>query len=311
MKCKRPFYLEDRALLVPCGKCTYCRIAKRREWTLRMLHEILFHKSSTFVTLTYDDDNLPVQSVRPVNYPVLPSLSVSDLQKFFKRLRKRVPDRFRYFACGEYGEQTFRPHYHFIIFGFDGFAYPIKNYFGEPYAVEGNPLFDAWGKGLVHVGFAEPDSIAYVAQYIDKKRYGEAQTFEHYQFRDPEFQLQSLGIGAKFLDSNAGEILRDAALYRYTKEIGLPRYYQKRIKLNTEVRALDYEVYAKKTAQRIEQSQIDLSQALVPEANGVGYREMSDEDFRNYCVGLLNRNKVINDNLVAKGKIKKLRSESL
>lgn len=310
MKCKRPFYLEARALFVPCGKCTYCRIAKRREWTLRMLHEILYFRDTGFVTLTYEDCHLPVQPRRPVHFPVVPSLSVSDLQKYFKRLRKRLSGRIRYFACGEYGDLS-RPHYHFIVFGSDPFQFPIRNYNGEPFAVEGNPFFDSWGKGIVHVGFAEPDSIAYVAQYIDKKRYGESMLFEHYQFRAREFQIQSLGIGSNFVKDNAGEILRDAALFRYTKEIGLPRYYQKILKLNNEVRALDYSVFAKKTAERVEQSHIDLAQELVPSAGGIGYQDMDDYQFREYCVGLLKRNKAINDDLVAKGKFKKLRSESL
>jgi hypothetical protein len=41
-----------------------------------------------------------------------------DLQLFFKRLRKAYPDvKLRYFACGKYGEQFARPHYHVILFG--------------------------------------------------------------------------------------------------------------------------------------------------------------------------------------------------
>ena len=97
-------------LVVPCGKCLSCRIAKRREWTMRLWHELPYHQSSIFLTLTYDDDNLPPNA----------SLSKSDLQKFFKRLRKDlsyVDRKIKYFAAGEYGPKTNRPHYHAIVFG--------------------------------------------------------------------------------------------------------------------------------------------------------------------------------------------------
>jgi len=95
-------------LLVPCGKCMHCRVAKRREWSLRMLHELDEHEDSIFITLTYDEDNVPENM----------SLRKADLQKFFKRLRKALGDRtIKYFACGEYGDKTERLHYHSIIFG--------------------------------------------------------------------------------------------------------------------------------------------------------------------------------------------------
>ena len=49
------------------------------------------HKENCFVTLTYNDDNLP---------PDL-SLDKRAFQLFMKRLRKRVKVPIRFFACGE------------------------------------------------------------------------------------------------------------------------------------------------------------------------------------------------------------------
>ena len=95
-------------LAVPCGKCIGCRIAKRKEWSLRMLHELTYHPQSSFITLTYDDYHLPSDN----------SLKKRHLQLFIKRLRKNLGERrIKYFACGEYGGQTMRPHYHAILFG--------------------------------------------------------------------------------------------------------------------------------------------------------------------------------------------------
>ena len=49
-------------LEVPCGRCIGCRIAKRKEWSLRMLHELTYHPQSSFITLTYDDYHLPTDN---------------------------------------------------------------------------------------------------------------------------------------------------------------------------------------------------------------------------------------------------------
>ena len=76
---------------------------------MRVVHESYYWDSCIFLTLTYDDDHLPPNG----------SLVKSDLQKFFKRLRKNSGKKMAYFACGEYGEQTARCHYHVILFGLD------------------------------------------------------------------------------------------------------------------------------------------------------------------------------------------------
>ena len=65
-------------LLVPCGKCLACRIARRQEWSMRVIHELAGYKDAVFLTLTYADEHLPPNG----------SLVVADLQKFIKRLRK-------------------------------------------------------------------------------------------------------------------------------------------------------------------------------------------------------------------------------
>ena len=80
MQCTNPVRISKNldvklypdGLLVPCGKCLSCRIAKRSEWSMRMLHELESYDCAVFVTLTYDDEHLPEHG----------SLVVSDLQKF-------------------------------------------------------------------------------------------------------------------------------------------------------------------------------------------------------------------------------------
>ena len=116
MQCTKPITLlknVDRkkfpdGLEVPCGKCLQCRIAKRKEWAMRCLHEMDNWDNALFITLTYNDKSLPENS----------TLQKKEFQNFLKRVRIQLGERkIKYFACGEYGEEKERPHYHAIIFG--------------------------------------------------------------------------------------------------------------------------------------------------------------------------------------------------
>ena len=99
---------KGHPLEVACGKCDGCTARKAQEWGIRCYHESLQHKRNAFLTLTYDDNNCP------------PELVKSDLSIFIRELRRELyPDKIRYFGCGEYGEETHRPHYHLLVFGAD------------------------------------------------------------------------------------------------------------------------------------------------------------------------------------------------
>ena len=159
MYCYKPITIQIRQtgksfespLEVPCGKCLGCRIAKRQEWSLRMLHELNYHKESVFLTLTYNDYYVPSHG----------GLSIPELQNFFKRVRKALECQKRsikYFACGEYGEQNMRPHYHAIVFGLGLNEYDkqlVRNQW--PYCNWDNHSINKNSFGL-----AEPDSIRHV-----------------------------------------------------------------------------------------------------------------------------------------------------
>ena len=81
MRCTKPVRLMHLnhveypdGLLVPCGKCLACRIARRQEWSMRVIHELAGYTDAVFLTLTYADDHLPDNG----------SLVVADLQKFLR-----------------------------------------------------------------------------------------------------------------------------------------------------------------------------------------------------------------------------------
>lgn len=153
--------------LAPCGQCMPCRINKKRMWVGRMLLELNFSPSpASFVTMTYDDTNLPKNG----------SVDVSEVQKYIKRLREKSLGGFRYFAVGEYGDKSERPHYHMIAFN-------------TPAETWEQVLRDTWHKGFVQVGEANQASMMYVANYTTKKM--TSMDDERLDGKNPEFAVMS------------------------------------------------------------------------------------------------------------------------
>lgn len=194
MLCKYPITLGKT--VVGCGQCIHCRANRRREWVHRILLEMREHEFNTFLTLTYDNDYLPKDG----------SLNPKHLTDFFKRLRKSSGYPLRYFAVGEYGEETQRPHYHIALFG-----HPNCNYGRtRPRAVCCSictKVRRIWGKGNVLLGELNDHSAAYTAGYILKKMTNEDD--KRLEGRYPEFARMSRkpGIGATCVDEIASQLL--------------------------------------------------------------------------------------------------------
>ena len=148
MTCTRPISVkvptQAQGLIVPCGKCMACRVARAREWSTRIMHEMGSHEDAVFATLTYDNEHLPADG----------SISKDELQRFMKRLRKAMGGRkIRYYACGEYGETYKRPHYHACLFGLDfsedRLLWTVRSGFN---VYRSKVLEDCWPSGLCEVG---------------------------------------------------------------------------------------------------------------------------------------------------------------
>lgn len=186
------------------------------------MHEAASHPLNSFITLTYSDTFLPLNN----------TLSKRHLQLFFKRLRKSLPKtRIAYFAVGEYGDQTNRPHYHALVFNHD---WPDKRqYKGD----STNPLFRSdildklWGMGLCSTGSVTYTTAAYCARYAIKKITGDLAK-SHYQGREPEFMLCSTkpAIGLGWIQRYADEVYVDDNIIVNGKEHGVPAYYDKYLK---------------------------------------------------------------------------------
>nr|QJB19764.1 MAG: replication initiator protein [Microvirus sp.] len=263
MTCTSPFRLrlpEGQIVELPCGHCMACRIARSREWASRIIHEMGYHNGSSFITLTYSDEYLPSDS----------SISIPDVQKFLKRLRKDLaPKRIRYFLSGEYGdgkgERKINPHYHAIIFG-------LSPGLDTQLLIKQN-----WPYGMIDVGTVTYNSARYVAAYVLKK-YDGRKADEEYQGRQPPFCLMSKGLGKQFLLDNRDQLAANGGFTVQGAPVGLPRYY-KDLKVHTNpndkqsplIRVLDLDT-AQLRSQAIENAKLTLDK----------YRELGtidDNDF--------------------------------
>lgn len=183
-----------------CGQCLPCRINKRRQWTYRQVFESLTHDENCFVTLTYDDDHLPSGG----------NLSPEDLRNFLKRLRKRLLDqRVRYFAVGEYGDVSLRPHYHLSLFGVSGRTDVISKKTVRHYGVS-KLISDSWGRGQTLCAEFNEQTAHYTAGYTTKKM--TAKGDPRLGGRTPEFSRMSRmpGLGREAMTIVASTLLNSA-----------------------------------------------------------------------------------------------------
>lgn len=150
MNCLYPYFLKSQNIFVPCGKCINCLYSKKKEWSLRLSLE-LSDKVAYFGTLTY---------------AVFKELNKKDIQLFLKSIRRSLDyhysiNKVRYFASGEHGDITNRPHYHFLIW-----AYQLPNLKDFH-----NLVFDKWSKGIINVQpITSEGAVNYVCGYVLKKQ---------------------------------------------------------------------------------------------------------------------------------------------
>jgi len=192
--CERPYTQEGMAF--PCGGCLPCRHQRARVWAHRLILEATQHKHNCFLTLTYTDEEVVKNGG---------NVSPRDLQLFIKSLRRKVP-QFRYYAVGEYGPGTLRPHYHLACFGLET-CYRGQTDLRKSLCCEQCGLVrKIWGKGAVQLARLEERSAAYVAGYVTKKLTASPLP----KSLHPEFQRMSLkpGLGHACMHDVADVILR-------------------------------------------------------------------------------------------------------
>jgi len=213
MECITPFQVKNKITgetqPVPCGKCPSCKSRRASQWSFRLQQELKQVDSAHFVTLTYEDEHVPKTETD------LKTLCKQDLQLFFKRLRKLNKQKLKYYAVGEYGSITYRPHYHIIFFNLNS-----------------EHIQKTWNKGEHHIGKVTPASIGYTLKYISK--ISKVPMFKQ-DDRSKEFSLMSKKLGLNYLTKQMvnwhKNDLENRTYCNLTdgKKISMPRYYKDKI----------------------------------------------------------------------------------
>lgn len=220
-----------RQTLVPCGKCYQCLSQKQSEFSALSVLEGANAKSLHFLTLTYDNDSVPISIKgrdssmsfypdslpRPnvfawtrCNKPVLAqdgssnyytmSLRRKDVQAALKRFREGCRKKnvdissWKYACFGEYGEQFGRPHYHMLFYNLTPqlVAEFVKEW---PYGfvdVKQIPLFNEDGSN------ARVAVSKYVSKYVGKDKF--THSFVNEGYVEKPRRISSIHFGTDALD---------------------------------------------------------------------------------------------------------------
>lgn len=173
------------------------------------------------------------------------SLDIRTHQLFLKKLLRRLRDDgpiqpIRFLMCGEYGEKLGRPHYHYVIFGYD---FPDKTRWRKRNGFQmyrSSLLESLWPYGQAEIGEATFESIAYVARYVTKKITGEIAD-DHYRrtlpdgtnyWLQPEFNAMSRrpGLGNRWLKKYYKSVYANDRVVINDQEAKPPRYYDELLK---------------------------------------------------------------------------------
>lgn len=221
---------------VPCGRCLLCLKRRANAWSFRLLEESKSASSCFFFTYTYKQEHLPYTDYGEV------TLRNKDHQDYMKRLRKYVATwckarqievpKIRYYAVGEYGGKTGRPHFHSIMFN-------------VPQEIVGSGVIenDIWKKGTVHVGEGNEKTFRYCAKYMVKNLgktrekpniYKGKSGFQVEELPKREFErvMCSKGLGSNFLTEKMINYVRNHAQGYIDMDgfkVSLPRYYKDKI----------------------------------------------------------------------------------
>lgn len=244
----------EKTINVPCGRCPDCCKRRTSGWSFRLMQEDKRSMNSHFITLTYDTAHVPISKNGFME------LRKRDLQLFFKRLRKAqsyiLPNwNIRYYAVGEYGGRTRRPHYHIILFNVD-----IKL------------INEAWNLGDIHYGQLSAASVGYTLKYISKEKKG---ALHRNDDRTPMFSLMSKGLGSNYL-TDAMIKWHKSNLENHVhcttndgKKLSMPRYYKDKIYTESERAAIAY--FGKKKA-------LELLEEAERQGGETYYRDKAEND---------------------------------
>ncbi len=241
-------YLGSRkSAACACGHCLECAQKYQNDWSFRLSCEAIYWEHVYFVTLTYDNENLPLQTIEDDTYladaneivsalpptksriaflrnennkdfynvllgsqvgDFLPEVNKTDCQLYLKRLRENLRLNYnsfiKFFLCSEYGPNTFRPHYHLLI------------YSHLPIGQISSAIVDSWQLGEVkykeilydHSPAGDFQNVSgYVSKYVSKPAVFES-PWVNFGFVRKPFRLMSKGLGFRYVANICAQYLQ-------------------------------------------------------------------------------------------------------
>lgn len=195
---------DGRSMVVSCGKCLSCIVQKQKSKTLVCNEQEKLYKYTHFITLTYSPEYVPKAEVlyltsEPLQgrkqyvelYDVETGLFLSschcshkkvkavvsrsddgflhyarysDVQKFLKRLRRKIEinksyknEKIKFYCVSEYGPRNFRPHFHILL------------YHNSPELAQdmAKIVHSSWSLGYNYTTLSKGHCASYVASYVN------------------------------------------------------------------------------------------------------------------------------------------------
>lgn len=203
-------YKGIQYIKVDCRHCVNCMIKRQSQIEFLARKELLevykSGRSASFVTLTYDDNHLPVNSEGFF------TLNRKDVQNWLKNMRRqmdyykeKIP--FKVLYCGEYGDgshsttksgiSTHRPHYHLVFLGLS--TSQVRKYTRK-----------LWKNGICDIGELSFGGIRYLCKYMSKALPDkDVKTFRELVNVQNPFFYHSVGLGKKWIDEHLDKIVED------------------------------------------------------------------------------------------------------
>lgn len=189
----------------PCRKCIPCLLRRQKAWVSRLVEELRNHPYNYFVTLTYNDENLPHDENGEPCFDKSHLLKLNaDIRRRFQtgKLRNPVSDiiygspkylelptdvHYKYYITTEYGPSTYRPHAHGVWYGLPGDQSLVEVLFRT-----------LWPYGFVSVSQVRSEGAAgYISKYLVSDGVGKD---SYHGNGMPPFSLMSKGLGSSYVE---------------------------------------------------------------------------------------------------------------
>lgn len=262
-----------------CGRCLPCLKKRKAQWSYRIENEMKHSVTAYFVTLTYDDANLPAGNVVErqhhktfiellklyESWPALVTRPDHSYEEFIRASQKtgeysagfRYDDYpVRYYGVCEFGGTSGRVHWHYLLFN----ILDVRN------------IQKAWQCGIIQVDPCNINTIDYVLKYMIKDRANDQEEGKK------ECSFMSKGIGMQGITEEfikqISEPQNNQVVNTRGHKVALPRIFRKRYMDKDTLRAKGVVIQDLQSLQKLEMEKKTRALGLDPAKNDVVSKEI-------------------------------------